>query len=559
MTQMDHKDLMIGDVYDVASSLVGNQPFRKSTPKQVPASAESLGMKLVNQGSPHLDWKHLQRWYEVILSVGILDKDPRVADLRGDESDKPLARTNSRKVQLLEELGSSIRGGMLDLTEQLLSSQQTAPTEPQEIRYLLILLANPLLTNPKEYSVRHSTRTRSSALPPPDAGRVRMDRQSSPQRKVQKWLWNPSKQSRCLSLILGILSNLSADCHIHLIAWFSRYPEDEFRQHVDSILSFVNDRIALRRIAPPSPRKGTKPSTYGGIPTSQMFDDVLHSNIIPILDANSDDWQLRSACKVLQLFVRANDKYHARSPSDKHSGGVSSNQRRKSPTKQLISTEHFYTSQLDSPDKFNPMDDFDAWEKKHAGFHLCQYPFLLTLGTKIKILEFDAKRKMADKARQEFFNSMFRQGTSAEKFFHLSVRRKCIIEDSLQRVSEAISSSQEEAKKALKVRFEGEEGVDAGGLRKEWFLLLVRELFDPDVGELQAAVLALEVLSNFTRRLVPIQRAIQPLLFQPSFVGVFRAVSTRGSSTRSRHLQLHHTGCALSAFLVPEACCCCTS
>lgn len=28
----------------------------------------------------------------------------------------------------------------------------------------------------------------------------------------------------------------------------------------------------------------------------------------------------------------------------------------------------------------------------------------------------------------------------------------------------------------------GEEGVDAGGLRKEWFLLLVRSLFDPQYG-----------------------------------------------------------------------------
>ena len=37
-------------------------------------------------------------------------------------------------------------------------------------------------------------------------------------------------------------------------------------------------------------------------------------------------------------------------------------------------------------------------------------------------------------------------------------------------------------KKSLRIEFVGEEGVDAGGLRKEWFLLLVRSLFDPQYG-----------------------------------------------------------------------------
>lgn len=37
-------------------------------------------------------------------------------------------------------------------------------------------------------------------------------------------------------------------------------------------------------------------------------------------------------------------------------------------------------------------------------------------------------------------------------------------------------------KKSLRIEFIGEEGVDAGGLRKEWFLLLVRSLFDPQYG-----------------------------------------------------------------------------
>jgi E3 ubiquitin-protein ligase HECTD2 len=36
--------------------------------------------------------------------------------------------------------------------------------------------------------------------------------------------------------------------------------------------------------------------------------------------------------------------------------------------------------------------------------------------------------------------------------------------------------------KKLRVHFEGEEGVDAGGPQKEWFLILTQELFNPDLG-----------------------------------------------------------------------------
>lgn len=38
----------------------------------------------------------------------------------------------------------------------------------------------------------------------------------------------------------------------------------------------------------------------------------------------------------------------------------------------------------------------------------------------------------------------------------------------------------EELKGKLHVEFEGEEGVDAGGVTREWFLLLSRDMFNPN-------------------------------------------------------------------------------
>lgn len=39
-------------------------------------------------------------------------------------------------------------------------------------------------------------------------------------------------------------------------------------------------------------------------------------------------------------------------------------------------------------------------------------------------------------------------------------------------------------KKKLRVTFVGEAGLDMGGLTKEWFLLLVRQIFHTDYGEM---------------------------------------------------------------------------
>ena len=40
----------------------------------------------------------------------------------------------------------------------------------------------------------------------------------------------------------------------------------------------------------------------------------------------------------------------------------------------------------------------------------------------------------------------------------------------------------EHLKKPLKIKFRGEEGVDEGGVRKEFFQVLLRELFDRRYG-----------------------------------------------------------------------------
>ena len=46
-------------------------------------------------------------------------------------------------------------------------------------------------------------------------------------------------------------------------------------------------------------------------------------------------------------------------------------------------------------------------------------------------------------------------------------------------------------KKQLFVEFEGEQGLDEGGVSKEFFQLIIEELFNPDIGECSHGWIAL--------------------------------------------------------------------
>jgi len=63
-------------------------------------------------------------------------------------------------------------------------------------------------------------------------------------------------------------------------------------------------------------------------------------------------------------------------------------------------------------------------------------------------------------------------------FLNILVRRDHLVADSLKEISE----KQRDLKKKLKISFLNEPGLDMGGLTKEWFQLLVRNIFDPDNG-----------------------------------------------------------------------------
>lgn len=91
-----------------------------------------------------------------------------------------------------------------------------------------------------------------------------------------------------------------------------------------------------------------------------------------------------------------------------------------------------------------------------------------------KVLEFDNKRNY-------FTRRLHSRGTEArhpQPPLQLSVRRDQVFLDSFKFLS--FKNGDEIKYGKLSIRFHGEEGVDAGGVTREWFQVLSRQMFNPD-------------------------------------------------------------------------------
>ena len=91
-----------------------------------------------------------------------------------------------------------------------------------------------------------------------------------------------------------------------------------------------------------------------------------------------------------------------------------------------------------------------------------------------KVLEFDNKRNY-------FTRRLHSRGTEArhpQPPLQLSVRRDQVFLDSFKNLSYKTGDEIKYGK--LSIRFHGEEGVDAGGVTREWFQVLSRQMFNPD-------------------------------------------------------------------------------
>ncbi|XP_041922095.1 probable E3 ubiquitin-protein ligase HECTD2 isoform X1 [Alosa sapidissima] len=226
--------------------------------------------------------------------------------------------------------------------------------------------------------------------------------------------------------LLRQIASLSEADHHFLMHWFKKLSPRRFKQLVERLLQFISSRL------------------FSATP-----DDLP-----PISKCS---WWIPSATRVLALLNAANSL---------------------SSTPMLLYTD-FYNMALDHIDY---MGEYRTWQchGNSSKFSFCQFPFILSAAVKKAIIQRDSEQQMISIARQSLVDKVSRrQRVDMDLLFlNIRVRRTQLLSDSL----EELSRKRAELKKKLRVTFVGEAGLDMGGLTKEWFLLLVRQIFHTDYG-----------------------------------------------------------------------------
>nr|CAD7587911.1 unnamed protein product [Timema genevievae] len=100
------------------------------------------------------------------------------------------------------------------------------------------------------------------------------------------------------------------------------------------------------------------------------------------------------------------------------------------------------------------------------------------------------------KRKYEYLKSQLRKPNNVPNKFEIKIRRSQIFEDSYRIISTV--NRMDLLKTKLWVEFEGEVGLDYGGLAREWFFLLSKEMFNPYYGLFEYSA-----MDNYTLQINP--------------------------------------------------------
>ncbi|KAE9985362.1 hypothetical protein BLS_008301 [Venturia inaequalis] len=465
----DHKALMVGEVYDVVRPLADNGD-------QTVRSRPSQSQRDRRSASAYTDWDALRQWYNAILHY-FLDVESCLKLVCDGHQNAQQAGPLRDEVRWI---GLDMMKALLEMIDFLVTAPRHTPINANDLRYLVVLLVNPIL-GPKqsnlaevEYRRRDKMRTMNSSLYQAKHG---TDRPIGTQ-EAKDWRKDvESPKQRIMGLLLGRLANAPRQHQQALIHWFAEVPGRDFRDLVESLKRFIGERLRLLKPRSKDERDAlrTQRHLFAGMKLPNM---PPPNSSVPRYSKSRSMWALRAACSVLEMLFTANDK-HVDKPEWWERVGEKTI-RHPAVRRRLLPVDEFSFSLLDpSASRIDVEEDFEAWETRAASFTFCQYRFMLTLGTKVKIMELYCNRRRREMAQQDWFNSarMDRDG-----YFRMNVRRDCVADDSLKQLRQAIGSGSGETMKKLRVKFEDEMAIDGGGPAKEWFLSLAQDLFHGDHG-----------------------------------------------------------------------------
>jgi ubiquitin-protein ligase E3 A len=207
-------------------------------------------------------------------------------------------------------------------------------------------------------------------------------------------------------------------------------------------------------------------------------------------------------CKILEKFKGFIENNSITSITDELVGAIRAlgilNQANEARS-QNIAISEFYVSRLSLQLDFK--NEYRNWKaskipKSGSNFSFFNYPFLFDPLSKSRFLHIHAMFQMSKEYEQAHVNQallmkaqqiLVRENAESQKlkaaidpFLLLEVRRECLIDDVCNALGQKIS----ELKKPLKVRFigSGEQGMDQGGVQKEFFQISIEKMLDPMYG-----------------------------------------------------------------------------
>lgn len=281
---------------------------------------------------------------------------------------------------------------------------------------------------------------------------------------------NSEVNTLCFEILkrsIGTLSNsYTAKSNSYLASWFSKLSTDMFTSNVNLLNHFLT--FHLKSKYSPNSKNQSVDTYQDYVKPDNVKQKKVNAAKISI-HQYGNDWHIKSAANYLALYVKGNTI-----------------------RKDILPVTSFYNTLVDFVDL---KLDFNSWQKsfkktnfldclhqndkrvihERCSFFFCHYPFLISLGGKIAITEYEARRQMERKAEEAFINSLDTR-VMINVYFLMPIHRDNIIADSLAN----IKSNRDNFKKTLRVKFIGEPGIDAGGLKKEWFLILSRKLISSE-------------------------------------------------------------------------------
>lgn len=136
----------------------------------------------------------------------------------------------------------------------------------------------------------------------------------------------------------------------------------------------------------------------------------------------------------------------------------------------VLGSSEFYNDAVN--EDIDVQEDFRR-SRTSSHFSFWRRPYLLDAASKAQFLQLDAYVQMDQNIRHSMLSNPFAMfglgGLGSSPYLVVEVRRSHIVQDALG-VLQAQQSV--DLKKPLKVKFAGEEGIDAGGVKKEFFQLV---------------------------------------------------------------------------------------